>query len=112
MIFVVAGLWLVLFTFFYLFGRIEIRLDAGEGRFFKGIGPLGRVRRFDKKSVKSVGIYVTGHHSGRHRTPIYNLLVEMNNGRKITFSHLGKKRETWLAFALNKILGLEQRGAQ
>ena len=109
LIFVVAGLWWMFYTFYYLFGKCEIRLGAGEGSFFKGIGMIGRTQRFTPKTVKSVGICITGYHSGRHRTPIYNLVIEMDNGRKIIFPHLGRTRETWIVFALEKILSLPSR---
>jgi len=112
LIFAVIGLWLVFFSFFYLFGKCEIRLGAGEGSVFKGVGLFGRTQRFTQKFVKSVGICITGYHASRrsgYKAPIYNLVIEMDNGRKIIFSHLGKTREKWLALALEKILGLPSR---
>jgi len=108
--FIVIGFFLMYWTIFSFFGKMEMRVGAREGDIFTGFGSFGRTRRFAPQSVKSVEMRVISHSKGG--TPHYSLIIEMDNGREITLPALGKMRETWLAFALNKILGIEQRGAQ
>ena len=100
--FIAIGLGTLSMALFSIFGRCEIRLGAGEGSVFKGIGPLGRTQHFSTQSVKSVDM---GEASYRvNNQSVYHLVIEMNNGREIKLPRLGKMRETWLTFALQKLL--------
>ena len=107
--FIAIGLYMVYWTVFHFWGRLEIRLRANEGSFFKGFGSLGRTQRFSSQSVKSMGMNKSSYEINDE--PVYNLAIKMNNGRIIKFPQLGTMRETWLAFALEKILGLKSREA-
>ena len=98
-----AGLFVALLTIYVFLGKIVIRVGAQEGSVFSGIGPLGRTQRFAPQSVKFVDREII---IGSNETPNdYYLFITMHDGRKIGLLSLGAKRETWLAFALNKILG-------
>ena len=101
-IFSVLGLSFTYATLFNFFGRCEIRLSANMGSVFSGFGPLGRTQHFSPQSIKSIGELKTEEEIGGR--PIYRLAIFMNNGREIKFPGLGKMRETWLVFALGKIL--------
>ena len=105
--FIAIGLYMVYWTAFHFCGRLEIRIRPNEGSFFKGFGSLGRTQRFSPQSVKSMGMNKSSYEI--NDKPVYNLAIKMNNGRIIKFPQLGTMRETWLAFALEKILGLESR---
>jgi len=96
--FIAIGLHVIYLTVFHCFGRCEIRISASEGSVFNGFGPLGRTKHFSPQSVKSVGMRESRH------VERYALTIEMNNGREIRLPDLGKMRETWLVFALGKIL--------
>ena len=102
--FIVIGFWLIYRTVFSFFGKVEVLLGPGEGSVFKGFGRFGRTQRFFPQAVKSVD-----WNQARivFNNQNYPLTIEMNNAREIKFPFLGKMRETWLDFALNKILGLE-----
>jgi len=101
--FIAIGLGMICMTVFQFFGRCVIHLDADEGRVFTGIGPFGRTQRFSPQSIKSADVKQSII-STKRTTITTNLVIEMNNGREIKFPGLGKMRETWLTFALGKLL--------
>jgi len=101
----IGGIYFAGWTIYRFFGKCEIRINAGEVRFFKGVGALGWTRRFFTNTTESVGMRVTGHReSGGEDKPICRLFVTMDNGRKIQFPSLETTQEKWLAFALKKLL--------
>jgi len=100
--FIAFGIYAFCSTVFSFLGRCEIRIGADEASVFTGIGPLGRTRRFSPQSVKFAGMKKTSE--SRDGDPVRSLLIEMKNGRQIIIPDLIKTRETWLAFALKKIL--------
>ena len=100
--FVVIGFWLIFYVLFKLLGRCEIRLGTDKGSVFSGIGLFGKTKHFTLKSVKTVGVLERPDTDG---TLPCSVAITMNNGREIRFPLLGKMRETWLAFALGKLLG-------
>ncbi|MCL2104616.1 MAG: hypothetical protein FWH21_06150 [Kiritimatiellaeota bacterium] len=102
--FIAIGLGSICMTVFQFFGRCAIHLGVDEGSVFTGIGPFGRTQRFSPQSVKSVDVKQSIITSTKRPTIKTNLVIEMNNGREIKFPGLGKIRETWLAFALGKLL--------
>jgi len=108
--FILIGLGTLGAVVFKLFGRCEIRLGAGGGSVFKGVGSLGRTQHFSPQSVKSVYLRTASYTVNRQA--VYHWTIEMNNGREIKLPSIGKMRETWLAFALKKILGIEQQDGQ
>jgi len=99
--FIAIGLFLIQKVAFDFLGRLEIRINTGEGSVFRGFGPLGRTQRFAPKSVKAIGM----DKANEHEESIDLLFIKMNNGRTIKFPSLNEMRETWLAFALRKLLG-------
>ena len=106
--FIAIGLGSICMTVFQFFGRCAIHLGVDEGSVFTGIGPFGRTQRFSPQSVKSVNAKQSTSTSSEGFTTITTkLVIEMNNGREIKFPHLGKMRETWLTFALGKLLRRE-----
>ena len=103
MLYIVAGLWIFFRAVFYILGRCEIRIDANEGSVFTGIGAIGRTQRFSPQSVKSIGSSAYKAHDDE--PPVaFCPVIEMNNGREIKFPNFDKMRETWIAFALGKLL--------
>lgn len=94
--FIAIGVWFIWTTIFSFLGQCIIRISTSEMSVYTGIGMLGRTRRFAPKSVKSIGRDDEGSHP--------RIVIEMKNGREIKFPFFGKMRETWLAFALRKIL--------
>jgi len=103
--FIAIGIATFIGALFGIFGRCEIRLGIGEGSVFSGIGSIGRTQRFSPQSIKSLDVnHSQSRSKNGHVTTHTRLVIEMNNGREIKFPGLGKMRETWLAFALNKIL--------
>jgi len=99
--FIAIGLFLIQKAAYGFLGRLEIRINTDEGSVFKGFGQLGRTQRFAPKSVKSIGM----DKANEHEESIDLLFIKMNNGRTIKFPSLNEMRETWLAFALRKLLG-------
>ena len=105
--FILVGIGTLFAAVYNFIGRAEIRVGADEGSVFKGIGSLGRTQRFAPQSVKAVewSQYQTRRSKGGTHTHT-RFIIEMKNGREIKLPSLGKLRETWLCFALNKILNL------
>ena len=101
--FILVGIGTALAAIRGVFGKCVIAVSHDEASVFTGVGALGRTQRFNPQSVKRLGRY---HAYSQNNQPVYNLLIEMNNGREIKLPGFGKVRETWLAFALNKIFGL------
>ena len=108
--FIGVGLFMIYLTLFKFLGKCVIHINAGEGSLFKGIGLLGGTQRFSPQSVKSVVIGETSYQVNGHA--LSQLTIKMNNGREIKFPTLDIMHETWLAFALRKILGTQQQGEQ
>jgi hypothetical protein len=52
--FAVAGLAQVGLALMTVCGRISVSVDRGQGRVFRGIGRLGRSKRFDWQSVRKI----------------------------------------------------------
>ena len=103
---IAVGLYLFSSAFRGLFGRCVIRLGMGEGSVFTGIGSFGKTKRFSLHSVTSVEVRkATRGITEINGQPVCHLTLGMNDGSAITLPRLSKTRETWLAFALNKLLG-------
>ena len=103
--FIAVGIHMMFLALFNLFGKCVIRLNTAEGSVFSGIGPLGRTQRFSPQSIKTFRKHLA---DSMNDSPIHRIVIEMNNGREIKLPSLGKMRETWLAFALEKILKLDK----
>ena len=84
-------------TLLHICGNYEIRLGAGEGSIFKGVGKLGRTRKFSMQSVSSVW-------AGQGINWFARVVVEMDNGREYTIPFRREAHGTWLVFAIKKIL--------
>ena len=101
--FVAIGIFLFFFALSRFFGRCEIRLGTSDGSVRSSIGSVGKTQRFALRSIKSIEVRKVVD-DGDEKTPI-RMIITMNNGREIKFPYLIKMHETWLVFALNKILG-------
>jgi len=107
--FIIAGMGLIYWTLFSFFGKCEIRYRAGEGNYYRGFTPFGRKQHFTPKIITSLGRRVVARDDDGD--PIWRFCVTMDNGREIMFPRLDPTQEDWLAFALEKILGLPSREA-
>jgi hypothetical protein len=69
--FLVGTLFLIWMTALTLFGKVEVSIDRDEGRVFHGVGPLGRTRPFDRRSIRTVeNDYPQDRNSGNGGAPI------------------------------------------
>jgi hypothetical protein len=99
---------------YYFFGKCVIRVGAGDDSVFTGVGPVGKTRRFTSQSVKSIDLPESlktplNGAKKKRRKWTDRIKIVMDDKTKITLPELGASRETWLAFALEKILGLPPR---
>ena len=109
---IAGGAFTLLLALYKIFGRCVVRLGAGEGSIFSGIGPIGRTHRFSLQSVRTLGVRKSPSKywvkaRGHRSEPIiwhFRLIIELDTGHEIKSSDLGEMRATWLALALGKIL--------
>jgi len=102
--FIAVGIGMIYAVIFNIFGKCVIRIGQGKGSVYTGIGPFGKTWYFSQQSVKEIDTHWTNVQVGGSQ--IHKLAIEMNNGRKIKLPSLNDMSETWLAFALGKILKL------
>ena len=102
--FITLGLYTLFSAFVGIFGKCEIRLGVGEGSVFTGIGSIGRTKRFALQSVKSCGIKFCSRVWGQNPDDRLRLVIEINDGHTIRLPGLLEVHQTWLVFALGKLL--------
>jgi hypothetical protein len=98
-VFIVAGILLsiapVSVILMYLFGKIVVSVDKGEGRIFTGVGNFGRTKRFKWGTIKAV-------REIRNPKP----LIELKSENPVWFGSLlaRKERRLFLIAVLRKQL--------
>lgn len=106
--FVAIGLGLIAGVLLAVGGRTEVRLGAGRGSVFTGIGPLGWSRRFDPARVSAIRTSREG--SGRRGRRVEYLVIEADR-RVRTGSTLTGEQRRWLAKELRgRLLRSRQNG--
>ena len=96
--FIAVGILMVWWYFVHLFGDYIIRIGPDGGSVFKGIGPLGRTRRFSMQSVTAVRVHEYENDGYVRRI----LRIELNK-KKIVFWFLSEKCQAWLYYALKNL---------
>ena len=111
---IASGIFTICAVAYNFFGKCEIRVGSGNDSVFTGVGPVGKTRRFISQGVKSIDLpeslkpALQGAKKKRRKWTDFVTIV-MEDGTKIILPNLGDTRETWVAFALEKILGLPPR---
>ena len=87
--FIGIGMMLVVNFFVSLFGRTEVRVLAGVGTIFTGIGPVGYRRHFDASLMKDlfVGENVRSGDSDVPRKRDI-IIIELQNGKRLKFGSM------------------------
>jgi hypothetical protein len=99
--FVLIGLTFICAFLACLVGRIEVTLDATQGRVRTGFGPFNWTRRFDPAQVKRVAGGRTAYQVNDQNKP--TIVIEAD--RTIKFgSTLPDHRREWLLAALHQLL--------
>jgi len=100
--FILVGIGTALFALRGIFGKCVITVCHDAASVRTGVGFLARTQHFSPQSIKRVG-----WHSpySQNNTPVYHLLVEMNNGRQIKLPGFNNTRMAWIAHALGIVLG-------
>jgi hypothetical protein len=101
------GIGLVLLTTFLscLAGRTELRVDAGQGILFSGIGPLGFRRRFSGSDVRDVRIEDKRWRDSDGDSRRKRQIVIETSGKSISFgSMLTEERRQFVAGAAKREL--------
>jgi hypothetical protein len=99
--FVLIGLMFLCAFLACLVGRIEVTLDAAQGRVRTGFGPFNWTRRFDPAQVKRVAGGRTAYQVNDQTKP--TIVIEAD--RTIKFgSTLPDHRREWLLAALHQLL--------
>jgi hypothetical protein len=98
--FIAIGLAMVGAFLSCLAGRTELRIEAGQGVVFNGIGPIGFRKRFAASDVRDVRIEETPRRNGnRNARPSKQIVIE-TDGKPITFgSMLTDERRRFVAGA-------------
>lgn len=104
--FIAIGLGMICAFLFCVAGRTEVTISQTGADLYTGIGPLGRHRRFDARSVQEVRIdnqQWRDNDGERRRTA--QIVVEMAEGKAIKFgSWLNEERRMFVTGALRKLL--------
>jgi len=100
--FILVGFGMVFFAIRGIFGKFTLSVEHDAASILTRFGPFGKPKVFHPQSVKRIGRYVA---YTSNRTPVYQLLIEMNNGREIKFPGFTKVREKWMELALGVVLG-------
>lgn len=104
--FIAIGLGLIGSVLLSLGGRTEVRLGAGRGSVFTGIGPLGWTRRFDPGRVNTVRTTRQGF--GRRGRSAEEVLIAADR-RIRTGSMLNGEQRRWLVSEIRRRI-LQGRG--
>jgi hypothetical protein len=99
--FILIGLTFICAFITSLIGRIEVTLDAAQGRVRTGFGPFNWTRRFDPSQAKRVAGGRTDYKVNDQNKP--TIVIEAD--RTIKFgSTLPDHRREWLLAALHQFL--------
>ena len=100
--FMLVGWTTAFFALRGIFGKFTLTVGHASASIVTRFGPFGKPKVFHPQSIKRVGRYVA---YTSNRSPVYHLLIEMNNGREIKFPGFTKVREKWMGLALGVVLG-------
>lgn len=100
--FIAIGCFLASTVISSLWGRTEVRIEAGAGTIFTGVGSLGWRRRFDPASIRRITIQeVHGNNNARQEV----IVLETATGKRLRFgSLLTDERRAFLAEATRQVL--------
>ncbi len=97
-----VGLMALWSCLMYLFGRVEIRNDDGNGRVFSGIGLVGFTKRFAWRDVVSIEVEAPYQQQGYLAKKIFLVGVDKSFGQMIP-----SFRIDWVAAMLRRIVAAE-----
>ena len=106
--FILIGWGTAFFALKGIFGKFTLTVAHDAASILTRFGPFGKPKVFHPQSVKRIGRYVS-HTS--NKKPVYQLMIEMNNGREIKFPGFTRVREKWIELALGVVLGKTVEGA-
>jgi hypothetical protein len=106
--FMFVGACLIVAFLNALCGRTEIRLTANSGTLFSGVGPLGRTRRFDPATARSLRPeFKISASDGDENVTATVLVLECEGAKPLRFaSSLSETRRRFLEANLRELLRL------
>jgi len=105
--FILVGFGTAFFALRGIFGKFTLAVEHDAASIVTRFGPFGKPKIFHPQSVKRIGRYVA---YTQNKSPVYHLMIEMNNGRQIKFPGFTKVREKWMGLALGVVLGKTVEG--
>jgi len=106
--FLAGTLFLVAVVLLLVFGKIRVRLGAGKGSVFEGVGAIGRTRRFAYSTNTSVHIFsesATDNYTGRAKTFLYGItLKDTDRGTVKIIGNFTKEERDYIASAIARQL--------
>jgi hypothetical protein len=104
--FLYGSVWLASDAMMSLAGKIVVTVDHGQGSVFRGIGSIGRTRRFDWNAVSSVEVREVGRINNFKQQAI-----SLDGPSRIVFgSLLSKPRRQYLLDGLRQLLAERNQG--